>query len=226
MIKDNLEEIQSNIQKAKESSNRTDDVTLIAVTKNRSIDEMREAQALGITNFGENKAQEILRKHPQFEGISWHFIGHLQTNKVADIIDKVDLIHSVDSIKLACEINKQAARIGKVQDILLQINVSGEESKHGFPYHADTKEYIPLLSELSQLTNIRIKGIMTMAPNVSNIIVTQVLHNCNVIYLDIRSFTIHNIYMDILSMGMTNDYQTAVECGSNMVRVGSGLFKD
>ena len=222
-IKQNLTNIYKNIEKSAIKSNRTkDDITLIAVTKTIDIERMTELFNLGVCNFGENKVQELLEKYPFFsKDIKWHFIGHLQTNKVKYIIDKVCMIHSVDSLKLAEEIDKYAKKFGLVMDILIQVNVSGEESKFGIK----PEELNSLLEKISKLYNISVKGLMTIAPFSENPKYNKLYFaKMQKLLVDNRLKTFDNIYMNFLSMGMTNDYEVAIEEGANLVRIGSAIF--
>ena len=162
MIASAIDKIKKEIKETVISSNRSlEDITLVAVTKTRTIDEMKEVQGLGLTDFGENRVQELEQKYEQFDKqINWHLIGHLQRNKVKNIIDKVKLIHSVDSLRLAKMINKEAAKHQIVAKILIQVNVANEDTKFGL----QVKEVLPLLEKISTLQNIQVQGLMTMAP--------------------------------------------------------------
>ena len=222
MIRKNLLEVKNNIARAAEKSGRTDSVTLIAVSKTKPVEMLREAYDAGVRDFGENKVQEIVDKYPQLpDDIRWHLIGHLQTNKVKYIIDKVCLIHSVDSYKLAEEISRQAVKHGVTADILIEVNVAGEESKFGVTPE-NTEELVRMISVLP---GIRIRGLMTVAPYVDvseeNRAVFCVLRQ---LLVDIAEKNIDNVSMDILSMGMSGDYTVAVEEGATHVRVGTSIF--
>ncbi len=203
------------------SGKKTEDVILLAATKTVDIDTINYAISKGIDYVAENKVQELLAKHANLAPVHEHFIGHLQTNKVKDIIDKVELIQSVDSIKLAKEISKQAVKVGKVMDILLEVNIGGEESKWGFA----PKETLSAVEEISKLDGIRIRGLMTIPPICEN---EQEIRNyfrkMYTLYIDICERKMDNSYMDILSMGMSDDFQIAIEEGANLVRVGTALF--
>lgn len=222
-IKENINNIKQNINEAANKSNRNvSDILLLAVTKTVDINKMKFASECGLNSFGENKVQELVSKYEILGSkYDWHLIGHLQTNKIKYIIDKVKLIHSVDSVKLATEIDKQAKKINKVIDILLEINVAAEESKFGIRFE-DTFEVI---DSIYKLTNIKVKGLMTVAPFVEdkedNRTIFSKLHN---LFIDIRAKQSDNIDMQYLSMGMTNDYEVAVEEGSNILRIGTGIF--
>lgn len=222
-IKENVEFINRRIEAAAVKSGRTrEDITFIVVSKTIDVPRIKEAVATGETNLGENKVQEIMDKfEPMGEGIKWHLIGHLQTNKVKYIIDKVELIHSVDSVKLAEEISKRAVQHGLIAKILLEINIANEESKFGI--NPGDAEEIAL--EISKLPNIMIKGLMTVAPFVENAEENRVyFKQMKQLLVDINSKKIDNVYMDVLSMGMTGDYEVAIEEGATMVRVGTGVF--
>lgn len=223
-IKRNLEKIEENIRSAcKRAGRDRSEVTLIAVSKTRTADEIREALSLGISSFGENRVQELTEKADILseETIDWHMIGHLQTNKVKYIADKVKMIHSVDSMSLATVINKEAFKRNKVIDVLAEINVAGEESKFGVSPE-ETEHFIRFLSGLS---NLRVKGLMTVAPFTENAeknrIYFQLLKK---IMVDLNLKKIDNINMNVLSMGMSVDYTVAVEEGATMIRIGTDLF--
>ncbi|MFA0816165.1 MAG: YggS family pyridoxal phosphate-dependent enzyme [Anaerofustis sp.] len=224
MIRNNVEQVLEHIRKAEERSPYHQNVRLIAVSKFRSIEELEEIVACGLTELGENRVQELLQKYPVFEGrVNWHLIGTLQKNKVKYIIDKVSLIHSVDSISLAEEIEKQAAKKTLTANVLLQVNVAKEESKHGF----DEEELEEALPKLAQLKHVRIRGMMVIAPDIENNEYLQKLFEKSRNIFDNlmkKTQNYDNMDIEILSMGMTNDYETAIECGSNMVRIGRALF--
>ncbi len=222
MLKESLEKVREKIKYAAEKSGRNpEDITLIAVTKTHSPDIINEAIDLGVTDIGENKVQEILEKYDKVKPVRWHLIGHLQTNKVKYIIDKVEMIHSVDSLKLMDEIEKQAKKHNKIMKILIQVNVSGEESKFGIR----PDEIDELLSYAKGLSYVKIYGIMTILPKIdrgmSN---TLHFHNIQKIYIDISNKKYDNVIMKYLSMGMSSDYEEAIEYGADMVRVGSAIF--
>ena len=223
MLAENLQEVERNIQEACKKANRSrDDVTLIAVSKTKPISMLKEIYDLGVRNFGENKVQELCEKHPQMhEDLNWHLIGHLQRNKVKNIIDKATLIHSVDSIRLAETIEKEAAKKDLIVDILMEVNVAEEESKFGLK----VEEVIPAIETIATFPHIRIRGLMTIAPFVENPEENRsIFARLQKLSVDIRSKNIDNVNVDILSMGMTNDYQVAIEEGATMVRVGTGIF--
>lgn len=223
MLKENLAVIESEIQKACQRSDRArDEVLLIAVSKTKPVSDLMEAYHLGVRVFGENKVQELADKYEAMpKDIHWHMIGHLQRNKVKYIIDKVDLIHSVDSLRLAQTIEKEAARHNITANILIEVNVAKEESKFGLM----PEELPEFILEVAQLRHIQVKGLMTIAPFVAdpeeNRSIFQRLRKLSV---DIAEKNVDNITMRILSMGMTNDYTIAIEEGATMIRVGTGIF--
>ena len=223
MIKENLEKVRANVKNASiKGGRRIEDVTLIAVSKTKPVEMLKEAYDAGQRHFGENKVQEIVEKYPQLpDDIKWHLIGHLQTNKVKYIIDKVAMIHSVDSYKLAMEISRQAVKHGVTVDILIEVNVAAEESKFGVSPD-DTES---LCREISTLPGIRIRGLMTVAPFVSDAEENRpVFSALRQLLVDIDSKNIDNVCMDCLSMGMSGDYEVAIEEGATFVRVGTSIF--
>ena len=222
-ISENLEQIRKNIKAAAEEAGRKyEDITLIAVTKTYGTDLMNEAIDLGVTDIGENRVQEVMEKFEKVKPVCWHLIGHLQKNKVKYIIDKVELIHSVDSFDLAKEVDKQAKKHGKVQKILLEVNVSGEESKFGIT----PDECEALCRRISdEFENVKIKGLMTVAPFTDDeALLVRVFDGMKKLSEDIKAQNIPEVSMDELSMGMTNDYALAIKHGATMVRVGTGIF--
>ena len=223
MVTENLKQVEEKIQKACERAGRKrEDVTLIAVSKIKPVEMMREAMEAGIVTFGENKVQEMLSKQEILtEPLQWHLIGHLQRNKVRSIVGKTARIHSVDSLRLARQIQSEFEKQGKTADILVEVNVAGEESKFGFA----PEETEQVLREMALLPNIHVRGLMTIAPFVENPEENRVhFRNLNKLLVDINSKNIDNINMDELSMGMTGDYETAIEEGATWVRVGTGIF--
>ena len=223
-IESNLAQIKQNISAACSRVGRDpSEVTILAVTKTIDADRINHAVSLGLTDLGENRVQELLSKYELIHGdVRWHLIGHLQTNKVKYIADKVCMIHSVESISLAKEIEKQCAKIDKVMDILIEVNVSGEESKSGIT----PTEALAFTEEVSKFEHIRVKGLMTMAPfDAKNDELHQIFSNLYKISVDISSKKLDNVSMGCLSMGMTGDYEVAVEEKSTIVRIGTGLFK-
>jgi pyridoxal phosphate enzyme (YggS family) len=219
---ENFEIVNSKFENALKVAQKTkDDVMFLAATKTVDIDTINYAISKGITYVGENKVQELLQKHDSLVEVHEHFIGHLQTNKVKDVIDKVELIQSVDSIKLAKEISKQAIKRNIVMDILLEVNIGGEDSKWGFKPE-DTENAI---IEISKLSGVRIRGLMTIPPICdSNEQSRKYFRQMNKLFIDIGNKKIDNSFMDILSMGMSDDFDIAIEEGANLVRVGTALF--
>lgn len=223
VIKENLLRVQENIQNALIRSGRSkEEVTLIAVTKTVEAEAINEAISLGISNIGENKVQEISRKYDNIdENVNWHMIGHFQSNKVKYIVDKVSLIHSLDRRSLAKEINKRATQSNLIKDVLIQVNVAEEESKFGLK----VEEVIPFIESILKYESIRIKGLMTMAPFADNPDeVRFVFRDLKKLGLEIEKRNYENVKMKYFSMGMTNDYEVAIEEGANLVRIGTGIF--
>lgn len=223
MLVENYENVQRQIAEACEKSGRdTKDVTLIAVSKTKPVSDIEELYQHGVRQFGENKVQELCEKYEVLpKDIKWHMIGHLQRNKVKYLIGKVELIHSVDSVRLAQTIEEEAAKKDTVMNILIEVNVANEESKFGLA----TEETVEMIREIAGFPHIAIKGLMTIAPFVEdeeeNRIYFQKLRQLAV---DIKAKNIDNVCMDFLSMGMTGDYRVAVEEGASFVRVGTGIF--
>jgi len=208
-------------QRLKMQTENVDEVKLIAVTKTYGAELINEAIDFGVADIGENRVQEIMEKYSSVKPVKWHLIGHLQKNKVKYIIDKVELIHSVDSVELAEEIDKRAKKIDKVQRILLEVNVSGEESKFGIK----PKDCEDICRKISLLENVKIEGLMTVAPFVSDEkILEDVFCGLRRLSEEIKEKNIDNVSMDELSMGMTNDFPLAIVNGATMVRVGTGIF--
>lgn len=223
MLKENLEHVQENIKKACEKAGRsTDDVTLIAVSKTKPVEMLQEIYDQGIREFGENKVQEMCSKMEVMPSdISWNMIGHLQTNKVKYIVGKTSLIHSVDSLHLAKEIQKQAVKNDVICDILVEVNIAGEETKFG----TSRDEAIALVEKIAKLDHICIKGLMTIAPFVDDPEDNREYFKAiKQLSVDIAAKNIDNVSMNVLSMGMTGDYTVAIEEGATMVRVGTGIF--
>ena len=223
MIQEHLRHVEEKICQACDRSGRDrDDVTLIAVSKTKPIEDLKEAYRCGTRYFGENKVQEIMEKYPQMPGdVKWHMIGHLQRNKVKYIVDKVAMIHSVDSLRLAQTIQTEAAKEQVTIPILLEVNVAGEESKFGL----SVEEVIPLTEQISTMKNIHIQGLMTIAPYVDDPEENRwVVRELKKISGDIEEKNIDNVDMYVLSMGMTGDYEVAIEEGATMIRVGTGIF--
>ncbi len=223
MLRQNLSEVEKNIELACEKANRNrSEVTLIAVSKTKPVEMLSEIYDEGIRDFGENKVQEMCDKMEHLPGdIRWNMIGHLQTNKVKYIVDKCFLIHSVDSLKLAQEIQKQAIKKDVICDILVEVNIAQEESKFG----TSKEEAIELVKSIAKLDHVRIKGLMTIAPYVDNPEDNrQYFKEIKQLSVDIDNQNIDNVTMNVLSMGMTGDYMVAIEEGATMVRVGTGIF--
>ncbi len=222
-IIENIQEIEKKIAAAAARAGREkEDILLLAVSKTIDVPRIKEAVEYGLTSLGENKVQEIIDKYePMGEGIQWHLIGHLQTNKVKYIIDKVKLIHSVDSLKLAKEISKRAAQKDVTANILIEINIANEDSKFGVkPENTEN-----LIREISSLEHICVKGLMTVAPFVENPEENrQYFRHMKELLVDINAKKIDNVNMNVLSMGMTGDYEVAIEEGATIVRVGTGIF--
>ena len=223
MLKENLTQVEEKIDAACRRAGRDrSEVTLIAVSKTKPVSTLKEAYDLGVRVFGENKVQELVEKYEALpEDIHWHLIGHLQRNKVKYIIDKAELIHSVDSLRLARTISEEAQKHQCTVHILLEVNVAEEESKFGM-----TVEEAPKLAEeIAALPNIQIEGLMTIAPFVENPEENRpVFQKLRKLSVDIRAKNINNVTMAVLSMGMTNDYEVAIEEGATMVRVGTAIF--
>lgn len=223
MLKENLEHVNDNINAACERAGRSrEDVTLIAVSKTKPVETLKEAYDLGVRVFGENKVQELCDKYEALpKDIHWHMIGHLQRNKVKYIIDKVDLIHSVDSVRLAETIEKEAAKRDIKVRILIEVNVAGEDTKFGLA----PEEVDGFIDEISSFSHIEVAGLMTIAPYVQNPEENRsIFARLRKLSVDIAGKNVDNVNVSILSMGMTNDYEVAVEEGATMVRVGTGIF--
>jgi len=223
LIQENLEKVEENIAQAcKRCGRDMGEVTLIAVSKTKPVTMIQEAIACGKREFGENKAQEMKEKYEVLpKDIKWHFIGHLQTNKVKYVVGRACLIHSVDSYRLAEAIEAESVKKGVVSDILIEVNVAGEESKFGLKI----EETMDLVENIAKLTHIRIKGLMTIAPFVQNQEENRaVFRKLRELSVDIAKKNIDNVSMNVLSMGMTNDYEVAIEEGATYVRVGTGIF--
>lgn len=223
MVTENLKAVQEQIEKTCQKAGRkSEEVTLIAVSKTKPASMLREAYDTGIRDFGENKVQEITEKYEVLPGdIRWHMIGHLQRNKVKYIVDKVSLIHSVDSLRLAEEISAQAQKKQVEVDILVEVNIAQEESKFG----TGRNEAVTLVEEIAKLPGIHIKGLMTVAPFVENPEDNRkYFQQIRELSVDITQKNIDNVSMGVLSMGMTGDYMVAIEEGATMVRVGTGIF--
>lgn len=221
MIRENLNRIEEEIAKiCQKCGRKRSEITLIGVSKTQSIEIINDALAAGLKNLGENKAQEFKEKAELVYGdFQWHFIGHLQTNKVKYVIRHADYIHSVDSIKLAEEINSKAGQIGKKQNVLLEIKTSDEATKHGLQ---SEKEILELSEYCSQSSNINLVGLMTMAPYTDNF---ELIRKCFVRLRETKDFVFRSGFeIKELSMGMTNDFEIAIEEGATMLRIGTAIF--
>lgn len=223
LLQDNLKKVQENIRKAcKKAGRNEEEVTLIAVSKTKPLSDLEEILDAGVIEFGENKVQELCDKFEHIKSpVHWHMIGHLQTNKVKYIVDKVCLIHSVDSLKLASQISKEAEKKQVECDVLIEVNVAQEESKFGIT----TDETLALIREVAALPHVHIKGLMTIAPFVDDPEENRpVFRSLYELSKTVAKEQIPDVSMEILSMGMTNDYMVAIEEGATMVRVGTGIF--
>ncbi|MBP5453402.1 MAG: YggS family pyridoxal phosphate-dependent enzyme [Lachnospiraceae bacterium] len=223
MIKENLETVRANVHKAIEKSGRNDsDVLLIAVSKTKPVEDLMEAYDAGVRDFGENKVQELVDKYEVMpKDARFHMIGHLQKNKVKYLIGKTCLIHSVDSFELAKVIQKESEKNNVITDVLIEVNVAKEDTKFG----VFKEDLLNLVKEVSTLKNVRIKGLMTIAPFVENPEDNrQYFNELKRLGIDIESQNIDNVSMGTYSMGMTGDYEVAIEEGATMVRVGTGIF--
>ncbi len=223
MIKENYFEVNEKVRKACDRAGRNrDGVTLIAVSKTKPLEDLREAYEAGARDFGENKVQELVDKIPQMPNdVRWHMIGHLQRNKVKYIVDKVYMIHGVDSLKLGEEISKEAVKHGVTVRILIEVNVAGEDTKYG----VSPEEAPQLAIGLSKLPGISLQGLMTIAPYVTDPEENRLIFaKLRQLAVDISEKNIDNVSMNVLSMGMTGDYEVAVEEGATFVRVGTGIF--
>jgi pyridoxal phosphate enzyme (YggS family) len=222
-IRRNVEEIRRRIARAAEKSGRRpEEIKLVAVTK--TVEPLRIIEAIdaGVADLGENRVQELCEKYSLVDRqCQWHLIGHLQTNKVKYIIDKVKMIHSVDSEELAREIQKRAEKAGRHIDILVQVNIAKEESKFGI----DKEEAEDFIRSLSKYNNLKVKGLMTIAPFTDNRDeIRHVFRELRKVFIDISRKNIDNIDMESLSMGMSNDFEIAIEEGSTIVRIGTSIF--
>ena len=223
MVAENLAQVQKNSEESCRKINRDPgEVMLIAVSKTKPVEMLKEAYDAGARVFGENKVQEIVDKYDQMPSdVKWHMIGHLQRNKVKYIVDKVAMIHSVDSFRLAETIEKEAAKKDVIVPILIEVNVAQEESKFGLK----PEEVLPFIEEIAGFSHIQINGLMTIAPYVENAEENRrIFRELKKLSVDIAAKNINNVIMSVLSMGMTGDYMVAVQEGATMVRVGPGIF--
>lgn len=225
-IKSNLSKVYANIERAAKRSGRdVNDITLIAVSKTKPVSMIKECIECGTVIFGENKAQEMASKIAELhdDNLNWHFIGHLQRNKVKYVVGNACMIHSVDSVRLAEAINAEAVKKGIICDILIEVNIACEDTKFGIK----EEDIYDFIDEIRNFPNIKIRGLMTIAPYVDNPEDNRIhFKHLRNLLVDINSKNIDNVYMDVLSMGMTGDYEVAVEEGATIVRVGTGIFGD
>lgn len=223
MVSENLKQVEAIItDTCKRAGRAPEDVTLIAVSKTKPISLIREAYDMGIRDFGENKVQELMDKMEALPSdIRWHMIGHLQRNKVRYIVGKVALIHSVDSLRLAEEISREALKKGVTVNILIEVNVAGEESKFG----TAGEEAFELVRAVAKLPAVCVKGLMTIAPYTQNQEENRdYFRKLKQLSVDIKQKNVDNVHMDILSMGMSGDYSVAIEEGATYIRIGTGIF--
>ena len=223
MIRENLKEVEQLVEAACNRAGRSrEEVILISVSKTKPVEKLQEAYEAGARYFGENKVQELCDKYEQLpEDIHWQMIGHLQRNKVKYIVDKVEMIHSVDSVRLAEEIEKEAAKKDIIVNILLEVNMAKEDTKFGLM----PEEVMDVVKTIAKMSHIRIKGLMTIAPYVKNPEENRVhFANLKKLSVDIDKEKVDNVSMSVLSMGMSNDFEVAIEEGSTMVRVGTKIF--
>jgi pyridoxal phosphate enzyme (YggS family) len=221
----NLKQVIGRMERAALRSGRQlSDVKLVVVTKSVSVELIKEVIEAGVTDIGENKAQELVEKYEQLDGsIEWHFIGHLQRNKVKNLISRVDLIQSLDSLRLAEEIEKQAAKTGQTQDVLVEINIGGEESKYGVLID----EAVKFFTDVSRrFKRVKVIGLMTIAPLVENAEeIRPLFARMKSLFDELKAIELPRAEMRILSMGMSNDFEVAIEEGANMVRIGTAIFQ-
>ena len=223
MIKDNIAAVRERIDAAAKRAGRDpEEIKLIAVSKTMPVEMLKEAYEAGQRDFGENRVQELVPKMEELPAdIRWHLIGQLQKSKVKYISGKTELIHSVDSIGLAQFIDKEAKKRGVVSDILLEVNIAGEESKSGFK----PEEVLDAAEQINALDGVRIRGLMTVAPLVANAEDNRIyFRNLKHLYIDMQNKNMDNSMVDTLSMGMSGDFEVAVEEGATMVRVGTAIF--
>jgi pyridoxal phosphate enzyme (YggS family) len=221
-LADNIEVVSERIEKAAVKSGRTrEDIHLVAATKMQSIEKLLDAYNCGLKVFGENKVQELIEKYPHIMDVSWHFIGHLQKNKVKYIIDKVDMIHSVDNLELAQEINKRASKINKIMPVLIQINIGREATKSGIV----EDQLDELCGELSKLESIKVQGLMAIPPAEKAAGESRgYFKQMKNLYERLAAKDYREFDIKYLSMGMTGDFEEAIEEGANIIRVGTGIF--
>ena len=223
MVQDNYRQVEARVAEACRRAGRSrEEVTLVAVSKTKPEERIRELMEIGVRDFGENKVQELCEKYDQLpRDIRWHLIGHLQRNKVKYVVDKACLIHSVDSLRLAEAISAEAVKRQCIVPILIEVNVAGEESKFGVPL----EETEQLVRKIAELPGISVQGLMTIAPFVEDPEENRThFSNLKKLCVDLKRKNIDNVTMSVLSMGMTGDYEVAIEEGATMVRVGTGIF--
>ncbi|MFA4889524.1 MAG: YggS family pyridoxal phosphate-dependent enzyme [Candidatus Omnitrophota bacterium] len=228
MVRDNLEKVEREIAvSCAKAGRQRQEITLVAITKGRSVEQIQEVISCGISDIGENRVQEALLKYNDkrlansARLIKWHLVGHLQTNKVKEAVRIFDLIHSVDSLRLAKEIDKQAAKISKTQDILIEVKTSPEETKFGI----NPDELPQFVKEIAQLKHISVKGLMTIAPMVDNPEKTRIyFRRLRMLLEEVNLLSTINYRLSAISMGMSDDFAAAIEVGSTMVRIGRAVF--
>ena len=217
MIKENIERVRRRIEQAcLRIKADPDKIKIVCVTKGRAVSQIQEAGSLGLKDIGENRVQEAFQKYKQIPGVKWHMIGHLQSNKVKKALKIFDLIHSVDTVGLAQEINRHCLKIDKIQDILLEVKTSGEATKFGFSGQDLTAAY----AEIKKLENVEVKGLMTIAPAVSN------AQEARPYFLELRQLRDKLNPNWLLSMGMSDDFEVAIEEGASIIRLGRVIFQD
>jgi pyridoxal phosphate enzyme (YggS family) len=221
-IKQNINNIKERVHTALKTTNREgEEVTIIGVTKTVDIESIQEAVSSGLLNLGENRVQELTKKYDSIKDAKWHMIGTLQRNKVKYIIDKVELIHSLDSLSLAREINKHAERIQRIMPVLVQINIGNEKTKAGIP----SEEALPFIESIFNLKNIKVMGLMTIAPLMEDPeLVRPYFRTMKQIYDELKNVNYPHTDIQYLSMGMSYDFEVAIEEGSNMIRIGTAIF--
>lgn len=221
-ISDNIKEVLEQVKTAAAQANRDpSEIKIVAVTKTVPVERIREAVDAGLTVLGENRVQELTAKYPLVEGVEWHLIGHLQSNKVKYIVDKVSLFHALDSLSLAEEINKRMAPLGRAMDVLIQVNVAGEGTKFGIKPE-ETRDFV---DAVRKLPGLKIRGLMTIGPFVADPEeVRPVFRRLRLLAEEVKTIGFPGVEMRHLSMGMSNDYIIAVEEGATLLRLGSVLF--
>lgn len=222
IINENIREVQEKIRQSALKANRDPaGVSIVAVTKTVPVEKIEEAIASGLNILGENRVQELMDKYSALKGVEWHLIGHLQSNKVKYIVDKVSLIHSLDRFSLADEINTRMSACGRAMDVLIQVNVAEEDTKFGMK-SAETAEFV---DAVSRLPGLKVRGLMTIGPFVSDAEkIRPVFRKLRLLAEEIKTIGFPGVEMKHLSMGMSNDYMVAVEEGATLVRIGSSIF--